>query len=74
MAGAVDHPDMRFVVYPTHMDGTLTGAKPRLRHDPGCGHFKWGNGIVLGTPVLATEEQMRSLKACKSCINRRGSA
>jgi len=26
------------------MDGTLTGAKPRLRHDPGCGHFKWGNG------------------------------
>jgi hypothetical protein len=43
-----------------------------MRHDPGCGHFKWPGGILLGTPVLATEEQMRSLKACKSCIESLG--
>ncbi len=71
MAGAVEHPDIRYVVYPVHLDGTLTGAKPRLRHDPGCSHFEWGDGTLLGTP-LATEEQMRTLNACKTCIERRG--
>jgi hypothetical protein len=50
----------------------LTGAEPRLRHDPDCGHFKWEDGTILGTPVLATDEQMQTLKACKSCISRRG--
>jgi hypothetical protein len=74
MAGAVDHPDIRFVVDPVHMDGTLTGAKPRMRHRPGCRHFKWPNGKALGTPVLATEAQMRSLRPCKSCVASRGSA
>lgn len=72
MKEAVEHPDIRYVVYPAHLDGTLTGAKPRLRHDPGCSHFEWGDGTILGTHVLATEEQMRTLKACKSCISRRG--
>jgi hypothetical protein len=69
---AVEHPDIRYVVYPVHRGGTLTGAQPRLRHDAGCGHFDWGDGILLGTPVLATEEQMRSLSACKTCIESRG--
>ena len=64
MTSAVEHPSIKFVVYPVHMDGTLTGAGPRMRHDPDCGHFKWGDGTVLGTAVLATEEQMRSLRAC----------
>jgi hypothetical protein len=72
MAGTVEHPDIRYVVYPVHRDGTLTGAKPRLRHDPGCSHFDWGDGTLLGTPVLATEEQMRTLEACKTCIESRG--
>ena len=72
MAGAVEHPDIRYVVYPVHRDGTLTGAEPRLRHDPGCSHFEWGDGTLLGTPVLATEEQMRALHACKTCIETRG--
>jgi hypothetical protein len=27
MSDTVDHPDIRFVVYPVHLDGTLTGAK-----------------------------------------------
>jgi hypothetical protein len=71
MAEAVDHPDIRYVVFPVHRDGTLTGAKPRLRHDPDCSHFEWGDGTILGSPLLATEEQMRTLKACKSCIERR---
>jgi hypothetical protein len=68
MAGTVEHPDIRYVVYPVHLDGTRTGAKPRLRHDPDCGHFEWRDGTVLGTPELATEEQMQTLRACKTCI------
>lgn len=71
MTEAVEHPDIRYVVSPVHLDGTLTGAKPRLRHDPDCSHFEWGDGTILGTPVLATDEQMRTLRACKSCIDRR---
>jgi hypothetical protein len=68
MADTMEHPDIRYVVYPVHLDGTLTGAKPRLRHDPDCGHFEWGDGTILGTPELATEEQMQTLRACKTCI------
>jgi hypothetical protein len=68
MAGTAEHPDIRYVVYPVHLDGTRTGAKPRLRHDPDCSHFEWGDGTVLGTPELATDEQMRTLRACKTCI------
>jgi hypothetical protein len=68
MAGAVEYPDIRYEVYPVHLDGTLTGAKPRLRHDPDCSHFEWGDSTVLGTPQLATEEQMQTLRACRTCI------
>lgn len=71
MSGEVDHPDIRYVVYPVHRDGTPTGGLPRMRHDPDCGHFDWGDGEILGTPVLATEEQMRTLRACTSCVTRR---
>jgi hypothetical protein len=53
-SGAAEYPEIRYVVYPVHRDGMLTGAQPRLRHDPGCGHFDWGDGVALGTPVLAT--------------------
>lgn len=68
MTGTVEHPDIRYVVHPVHRDGTRTGAKPRLRHDPDCSHFEWGDGTILGTPELATEEQMLALRACKTCI------
>jgi hypothetical protein len=68
---AVEYPDIRYVVSPVHVDGTLTGGKPRLRHYPDCGHFGWPDGVRLGTPELATDEQMRSLRACKSCISSR---
>lgn len=68
MPEMVEYPDIRHVVYPVHLDGTRTGAEPRLRHYPGCGHFEWGDGTVLGTPEPATEEQMQTLKACKTCI------
>ena len=67
-------PDIRYVVPPSRMDGTPTGEAPRMRHDPDCGHFKWPDGTMLGVPKLATEEQMRSLPACKSCIERLGSS
>ena len=61
MIGEIEHPDIRHVVYPVHMDGTPTGAKPRLRHYPDCTHFEWRGGLRLGTPILATDEQMRTL-------------
>ena len=68
VAGTIEHPDIRYVVYPVHLDGSLTGAKPRLRHDPDCSHFEWGDGTILGTPELATVEQMQTLRACKTCV------
>jgi hypothetical protein len=52
-AGAVEYPDIMHVVYPVHLDGTLTGADPRRRHYPGCGRFIWRNGTVLCTPETA---------------------
>lgn len=72
MPHEVEHPDIKHVVYPVHMDGTLTGAKPRLRHYTDCTHFEWPDGLRLGTPVSATDEQMRTLKACQTCVNSRG--
>lgn len=51
MAGTAEHLDIGYVVYPVHLDGTPTGAKPRLRHDPDYSHFEWGDGTVLDTPV-----------------------
>ncbi len=73
VSAAVEHSDIRYVVDPVHLDGTLTGQPPRMRHDPDCGHFKWGDGTILGTPKLATDEQMRVLRACKHCVKRRSS-
>lgn len=71
MTAELDHPEIRYVVYPVHLDGTLTGEQPRMRHDLDCGHFEFRGGVRLGTPVPATDEQMRTLKACTSCINKR---
>ena len=71
MSPEVGHPDIRYVVYPVHLDGIPTGELPRMRHDPDCGHFEWGDGEILGTPQLATDEQMRTLRACKTCVARR---
>lgn len=72
MMGEIEHPDIRHVVYPVHMDNRRTGAEPRLRHYPDCTHFEWRGGLRLGTPILATDEQMRTLRACQSCAGRRG--
>lgn len=68
MTAEVEHPDIKYVVYPVHRDGTLTGQPPRMRHYDDCGHFDWGDGEFLGTPVLATAEQMKALRACMSCV------
>jgi hypothetical protein len=35
---------------------------------------KWGDGTILGTPQLATEVQMQTLRACKTCIGTRGNS
>lgn len=71
MSTEVEHPEIRYVMYPAHLDGTLTGQPPRKRHYPDCGHFDFRGGLRLGTPVLANEEQMRTLKPCTSCVNKR---
>ena len=70
MTAGLEYPDICYVVAPVHLDGTLIGGLPRMRHHPDCGHFIFG-GKVLGTPELATPEQMRTLRACKDCIKRR---
>jgi hypothetical protein len=71
MSTGLEYPDIRYVVYPIRLDGTLSGKPPRKRHDPECSHYNFRGGRRLGTPVLATEEQMRTLEACTTCINKR---
>jgi hypothetical protein len=66
----VEYPQIRYVVPPTRMDGTPSGKSPRMRHNPDCGHLKWPETGMLGEPVLATEEQMHNLPACRSCVER----
>lgn len=44
-----------------------------MRHLEDCGHFH-ADGRAAGTPVRASEPQLRSLPPCKSCISRRGDA
>ena len=68
MADVAEHPDIRYVVYPVHANGVLSGAQPRLRHDPDCSHFEYRDGTVLGTPQLASEEQMKTLRACRDIV------
>jgi hypothetical protein len=65
------HPEIRYVVNPVHRDGTLIGTPPKMRHDLDCGHFDWGDGAMLGTPELATPEQIRTLGACEHCVEAR---
>lgn len=52
------------------MDGTEIGSAPRMRHFVDCGHFIFEDGTVLGTPILASAEQMRDLPVCKTCVQR----
>lgn len=72
MARTIEYPSIKFVSYPVDLDGTKTGAQPRMRHNPGCSHFDWGDGTTLGTPELATKKQMETLVACKTCTGSRG--
>ena len=70
----VQHPEINLVVPPVTMEGEPTGAQPRMRHLPDCGHFVMPDGTILGTPRLATTEEMRALPPCKDCISRTGSS
>lgn len=44
------YPEIRYVSHPVDMNNVKVGKPPRMRHDPGCGHFKMRGGAVLGTP------------------------
>lgn len=69
MIDAVEWPQIKYVVPPTHLDGTpIVGQAPRMRHNSDCSHFK-EHGRVLGEPVLADQAQLRTLPACKDCIS-----
>lgn len=70
---AISHPEIKYVVPPVDMNGVVTGEAPRRRHDLDCGHFKFDDGTVLGTPQLATQKQMRDLPPCKDCVSRMSS-
>ena len=72
MITEIEHPEIRYVVWGVRRtDGTLNGKPPSMRHDPDCTHYNFRGGKRWGTPVLATEEQMRTLKACTTCVNKR---
>jgi hypothetical protein len=72
MITEIEHPEIRYVVPSIHRtDGTLNGKPPKMRHDPDCTHYNFRGGKRWGTPELATEEQMRTLKACTTCVNKR---
>ena len=74
MMTEIEHPEIRYVVYSNSIrrtDGTLNGKPPSMRHDPDCTHYNFRGGKRWGTPVLATEEQMRTLKACTTCVKKR---
>ena len=70
----ISHPEIRYVVPPVDMNGVATGQAPRKRHDLDCGHFKFDDGTIRGSPQLATEEQMRNMPPCRDCVSRRSSA
>lgn len=69
----ISHPELKYVVPPADMNGAATGQAPRKRHDLDCGHFKFDDGTVPGSPQLATEEQMRNLPPCRDCVSRTSS-
>ena len=70
----IERPDIRMVVPPTDEYGVAKGGKPRMRHlDGDCGHFNWGTE-TFGEPRMATEEEMRTLPACKDCKRRSNDA
>jgi hypothetical protein len=52
-------------------DGTPNGKPPSMRHDRDCTHYNFRGGKRWGNPVEATEEQMRTLKACTTCVRKR---
>ncbi len=70
----IGHPEIRYVVPPVDMNGVATGHAPRKRHDVDCGHFTFDGDTVLGSPQLATEEQMRDVPPCRDCVSRTASA
>ena len=74
MSAEVEYPSIQYVSDPVHMNGDLTGRPPRFHHYEDCGHFKFSGGLVVGTRKLATPEQMRTLKACGSCVKRRSNS
>jgi hypothetical protein len=66
----IENPEINLVVPPTTWDGAPKTGKPRMRHLSGdCQHFKWPGGIV-GNPRPATDEELRTLKACSDCVAR----
>jgi hypothetical protein len=54
---------------------TLNSAMPGVSRGLSRGRREVGSGAgghVVGTPELATDEQMQTLRACKTCIQTRG--
>lgn len=63
------HPEIRYVAYPVHVDGTPTCQPPRMRDDLVCGgkHFDWRNGEVRHPDASdpGPDEEARGLRALR---------
>lgn len=69
MSTSVEFPGLIWVKDPVDLQGNVTGFPPRRRHHEICWHFCVNAaGTMVGPPPYrATDEQMRTLPACKTC-------
>jgi hypothetical protein len=71
MMTEIEHPEIKWVIPGVHRDdGTKNGKPPRMRHHKDCTHYNFRGGKRWGDPEEATEEQMRTLKACSTCVRK----
>ncbi len=70
----IEYPGLIWVKDPVNFEtGKRTGARPRMRHHEDCWHLKDDDGRPIGPPPYrASEEQMRTLPACKTCAGETG--
>jgi hypothetical protein len=68
----IEAPGLVWVKDPINPDtGVPTGAPPNRRHHDDCTHWHRtsdGTALLGPPPYLATEEQMRSLSPCQTCL------
>lgn len=77
MENDIEFPGLVWVKDPVNPDsGEPTGQPPTMRHHEDCSHWhRDGDHNLIGpAPYRASGEQMRMLRACKTCATATGSA